>query len=393
MREKINRVSPRPTKILFVFEFPPSDSEWQVRDLTAGLRARRRGLVIEFCSGVISKYRPGGLSPMRVLNGLWVHVRTVAQILFGRHDVVIVRSAPPLIQMTVSAACRVRGTPYWVWLMDAHPEIEALRWGRIPGLGWLCRRLASLNARCLARAKIVVVLDEGMRRRLIPDMRVDRVIICPTWGSRRPVAIEGKFARRSERGRPRVLRLAYLGNLSMAHDLPLMDQLLQACAERVEVEVTFIGTSEASIRAMADLTIGHRITLSTSPRIPFDELSIELPKRQIDYGIISLAEEFLGLLSPSKFSGYLVASLPIIYLGPAGTNAAIVCDELGAGIRLSRETLSGSGRARAINHIVNEIEHEKMREQTGHALRYLEKYDGDYLAGEILACAGLPDCG
>lgn len=168
-------------RILMVFEFPPGDHEWQLRDLAKGLSARRPRLRIDFCTGPAGKYRPGGLHPRRLAGGFWVHLRAFFQIVTGRYDAVLVRSSPPLIPMTVAAACRLRRIPYWVWLMDAHPEIERELWEKIPVLGWLCGLLVRVNAGCLRRADIVVVLDEGMRRRLVPSLAQSRVIVCPTW--------------------------------------------------------------------------------------------------------------------------------------------------------------------------------------------------------------------
>jgi hypothetical protein len=173
-----------PKSILVVFEFPPSDAEWQVRDLAASLRQHAPHLEISHCSGFVDRYAPGGLHPRRLLNGIWVHVRAFFQIVFGGYDVVLVRSAPPLIQMTVAAACHLRRLPYWVWLMDAHPEIEHELWRHMFLVGPMCGLLSKLNASCLRSAALVVVLDDGMRQRLIPGLNESRVVTCPTWGSR-----------------------------------------------------------------------------------------------------------------------------------------------------------------------------------------------------------------
>lgn len=176
--DKVERVQ----RLLCVFEFPPGDAEWQLRDLAEGLRRQQPGLQLSFCGGWIQKYTPGGLRPWRILNGLWVHLRAFFQILFGNYDTVLVRSAPPLIQMTVALTCWVRRIPYWVWLMDAHPEIEHELWSRVFAFGKALSVLKKLNTRCLEKAQIVIVLDEGMRQRLLPLMPTEHVIICPTWG-------------------------------------------------------------------------------------------------------------------------------------------------------------------------------------------------------------------
>lgn len=175
----------RGPRVLIVFEFPPGDAEWQLRDVADHLQALDPSIEVSVCAGWLAQYSPGGLSLARVANGAWVHLRAFAQILAGPYDAVLVRSAPPLIQMTVAAACRLTVKPFWVWLMDAHPEIEAEIWGRRPVLGSLCRALVRLNRRVLAAAELVIVLDDAMRQRLLPGHDECRVVICPTWGQLR----------------------------------------------------------------------------------------------------------------------------------------------------------------------------------------------------------------
>lgn len=169
-------------RLLIVFEFPPGEHEWQNRDVAEGLRRQVPGLQISFCHGWYAKYQAGGRRFGRLANGLWVHLKSFFQVLFGRYDAVLVRSTPPLIQITVAAACRLRGIPYWVWLMDAHPEIEYELWASKPGIGTMLSSLVKLNAACLRRAHLVIVLDDSMRHRLVSSLADERVIVCPTWG-------------------------------------------------------------------------------------------------------------------------------------------------------------------------------------------------------------------
>jgi hypothetical protein len=191
---------------------------------------------------------------------------------------------------------------------------------------------------------------------------------------------------------PSVLRLAYLGNLGRAHDVPLLLEFLTACAERVAVDLCFIGTAEESLDGLRPALKSNRFQLRVLPHVSFDQLAFVLPPMKFDYGLVTFSARFLGLLSPSKFSGYLAASLPIVYLGPAGTNAAIVCDRLGAGIRLNHDQLQGRERAESLGRVLDRQSRAEMHGKTKAAREYFDQFDGDYLAREILQRVGPSNC-
>lgn len=46
-------------------------------------------------------------------------------------------------------------------------------------------------------------------------------------------------------------------------------------------------------------------------------------------------DRLAGVLSPSKFSGYLSFGLPILNIGPSGTNADYACSNFKAGVSLN----------------------------------------------------------
>lgn len=185
-----------------------------------------------------------------------------------------------------------------------------------------------------------------------------------------------------------LLRLAYLGNLGLAHDVPLLCEFLVKCAASVRVEVCFIGTAEKSLGAVRRDAAVPNLTISSCPSIDFEKLAEKLPAMKFDYGLVSLSERFLGLVSPSKFSGYLAGALPMIYLGPAGSNAAMVCDEFGAGMRLTGEDLRGEKFAATLDQLMAAGTKERMRAATVPALRHFDRYNGGFLAEAILERAG-----
>ena len=367
-------------KFLLIFEFPPGEHEWQLRDLAAGLSKANQSRDILFCCGFYKRYESGGLRPLRILNGVWVHLRSFFTILFGRFDHVIVRTSPPLIQMTVALVSRLRGVRYGVWLMDAHPELEDEIWAQVPVVGALCRLLVRLNKLCLAGAEFVVVLDEAMGRRLVPNHESNRIIICPTWGATRlgksqPLATLMKHSQR--------LKFIYLGNLGAAHDVSAMCQLLSVCAKHGEVALTFIGTSPLAVDAVACELRGTDVHLESLPGIPFEQLDQLLPVHGFDFGIVTLKAALAGLLSPSKYIGYLVAGIPLIYLGPPSNNAAKVCDQFEAGLRLSSSDFVEKQSELTVGKLKDLHLRLKLRRNTAPVLQYFDQFDGEYLAAQI----------
>jgi colanic acid biosynthesis glycosyl transferase WcaI len=365
---------------LLVFEFPPGKHEWQLRDLGEALgRSSVTSRTVDYCAGFLTRYRPGGLSPLRLVNGLWVHLRAVVSILFGRWTHIVVRSSPPLIQMAVGVACRLRGIPYGIWLMDAHPELEAEIWRDWPLMGAPSGALARRNARCLERAEFVVVLDEAMRQRLVPHLPASRVVICPTWGDKRPAL---KHAAPPAPPQKTGLRLVYLGNMGMAHDVPGIVRLLRAAAKCGPVSVAFWGSGQKIVNRIARELTDCAVEFSVHPAVPFERLADELAPAGFHYGLVALQRRFAGLLSPSKYIGYLAAGLPVICWGPPGNNSAYVCDRLHAGARIDPKA-SDAELTSAIDMILDEQRWLAWRANTAQAAQFFYQFGGEFLAAQI----------
>jgi hypothetical protein len=372
--------------LLCVFEFPPSDIEWQMRDLAGQLQTQSPGIRVRFCAGFLRAYRPGGLTLSRLLNGAWVHGRAFGQILCGSYDAVLVRSAPPLIQLTVAVACGLRRIRFWVWLMDAHPEIEQVLWRERAALSAVLEGLNRLNRRFLRRAEIVIVLDEAMRRRLVPDRAESRMIVCPTWGRELPPLVADED--RGVDGGPEVLRLLYLGNLGFAHDLAALRRLLEVCVKRAPVELTFIGTPKSAIARIRDQSPGSRLKINELPHVPFVRLATLLRTLTLDYGLVALQERFAGLVSPSKFIGYLIGGVPVLYLGPPETNTAVACDHCGAGLRVDSALLAPENESRLIGRVFDLKSQAERRLAIPAAIAHFHAYDATFLAAQILERTG-----
>lgn len=179
------------------------------------------------------------------------------------------------------------------------------------------------------------------------------------------------------------LRFVYLGNLGRAHDVPLFLDFLQACAREIETEVGFVGTAEASLGPVREAAAARGFRVEQHPHVAFEQLPQKLPPLRFDYGLVAFSEKFAGLLSPSKFSGYLVANLPIVYLGPPGTNGAMVCDRFGAGRRLDRSSLAPEVLRGVLRAMLAQRGSAELTARVGEARAFFDRFDGEYLACEI----------
>ncbi len=71
-----------------------------------------------------------------------------------------------------------------------------------------------------------------------------------------------------------------------------------------------------------------------------------------DVGLITLADDAAGVMSPSKLHAYLAASLPVLYAGPSGGNIADAIERFACGVRVSRS--DGAAMAECVRRLKTE---------------------------------------
>jgi hypothetical protein len=216
--------------------------------------------------------------------------------------------------------------------MDYHPEIEA-RALESRGLGAFARLLRALDARAMVRFAGIVVPDRAMATLARARAPRAEVLEHPTWGADGSAAPEPvSYTPGARRG---VVRLAYSGNLGRTHDLVPLASLLRALAGRAKVEL-YVGASAEGNRRFGALGSELGIPVfERQGRVPLPELLALYNEWRIDLGVVLLSDAAAGLVSPSKFSGYINFGIPLLYIGPADTNAADICSLLHGGFRMA----------------------------------------------------------
>ncbi|MDD2762791.1 MAG: hypothetical protein PHE83_02320 [Opitutaceae bacterium] len=305
--------------------------------LIEALQELRPDTSVHYIHGVLGEYQPGGFRPQRLANLVWVYVAAAWEMAVRRPDFVFVRTSPPGAQLWVALLGALLHIPAGCWMMDYHPEIEARALERMK-LGWMAGWLRSIDAVLLQHFSVIVALDHAIAnvcRQRAPKVPI---IVHPTWGAD---ASETYFPYQRQSGEDRGMRrLVYAGNLGVTHDTRVLGELLKALRSGGEVELVVIGASKSAERTLASLCANAKVVTRTFPRLPFSQLRDAFEQLGVDMGVVLLADESAGLVSPSKFAAYLKYGVPMVYIGPANTNSHEIVTRFGAGFWLRNNSSS-----------------------------------------------------
>lgn len=315
-------------KILFISEFDGEAFDGLVPTVCQETAKRFPLADVRLISGFLAQYTYGGLRPSRILNYAVVYGRSLAALIRHRPQVVVVDTTPPLIQWWLALLGPLLGARVYIWLMDYHPEIEARLAARQRGFRWLATVLRFTDRRLLKRISGVVTLDQAMAETVRAQCPQVPVKVHPTWSRQGtdaydPTALNNDTAE---------FRLVYVGNLGVSHGLEDLEMLLEKIDIHRVVKLLAVGGNAGGRVLLQQMADRLGVVCEQSGRLSWSELRERVNAFRPNYAVVLMDENKRGLLSPSKYATYLKLGLPILYLGPANTNADVVCREQGAGL-------------------------------------------------------------
>jgi glycosyltransferase involved in cell wall biosynthesis len=277
------------------------------------------------------------------LGGAWRMLR------LPRQDVIVAMTTPPFAVVAALVHQLLhRSTRVVLWSMDCYPD-AAERFGELRPGGAVSRALRALNRWAFRRVDVVVGLDRAMVELLESQYATDpkrpRFEVIPNWErlERFPAVPEGSASWSGYEGlavgdRTVVL---YLGNTGVGHRF---DTVLDA-AERLgdEAWFVFVGGGERWAALQAEVRERHLANVVFRPYVPKDETPAVMAGAHL--ALITLHDRSLGVMSPSKLHANLAAGLPILYVGPAGSNVDEAITRFDAGRSLREGDVDGLVRA------------------------------------------------
>jgi colanic acid biosynthesis glycosyl transferase WcaI len=262
---------------------------------------------------------------------------TLRVLLLPRQDVIVVMTTPPYVVLValLHKALHPR-TRVVLWSMDCYPD-AAERLGALPDHPVVTRGFRALTRFAFRHLDHVVALDGAMAELLGHyEHGAGRppVTVIPNWERRsllpeplRPGPWPG-FAMLGTGGRPVIL---YLGNAGVGHRF---ETVLDAAARmQDEAAFVFIGGGAQFDELQAEVRRRRLRNVRFRGYVPKDETPALMAGAAA--ALITLDDRAIGIMSPSKLHSNLAAGLPILYVGPAGSNVdeAIERHDCGTSVR------------------------------------------------------------
>lgn len=274
--------------------------------------------------------------------GAWVRIA-----LLRRQDVIVCMTTPPYIVLAgmLHKLLHPR-TRVVLWSMDVYPD-TAERFDKLDPSGPVSRVLRAVNRWVYPRLDHLVVLDEAMREILVDQYAAadpPPTTIIPNWepasmfpADARPAPWPG-YADASLDGR---FVVAYLGNTGTGHRF---DSVVEAAGRLSDRPVAFLFVG-GGVR-WDELDAAHHALSrgATSPIVLRSYVDkSETPGILAGAGaaLITLDDRSRGLMSPSKLHSSLAAGVPILYVGPTGTNVDDAIVRHGCGVSLRNGDVDG----------------------------------------------------
>lgn len=258
----------------------------------------------------------------RALWTIGTNLRLVAAALpaIRRADEVLFTGSPPfLVHLLVPLNLLLRRR-FVYRITDFHPECLIAELGRSPAPLALFRRLTVALRRRVAR---IEVLGEDQRRRLLADGIAPERISVHRYGP--PVEVDPAA--------PPLLRpaelegfvvLLYSGNFGVAHDhTTFLDGYRlhhRAGSGRV---VLWLNATGAKADEVARALVADGLPFHRSAPVATAELAALLVTP--DAHLITLRDEFVGLVLPSKIYGAVASGRPILFVGSDQSDVHAIC--------------------------------------------------------------------
>ncbi len=246
-------------------------------------------------------------------------------VFLPRQDAIISLTTPPYIAWAAVVHRIIHpGAKIVLWNMDCYPEL-AERSDKLRANGVAARIMRFMNRTLFGRLDHLVCLDSAMVELLMsqytPADRELPVSVVPNWEPADAYPADASpepWSKRADLGIDEGdFVLLYMGNMGYGHQF---DTVLDAAEQLRDepVKFLFVGGGSRYEAVEADAKQRNLANVIMHPYVLAEDVASV--KAAADCALITLRDCILGVMSPSKLHSNLAMHLPVVYIGPEGSN-------------------------------------------------------------------------
>jgi colanic acid biosynthesis glycosyl transferase WcaI len=305
------------------------------REIRNGVEVRRLPL---------SSFGKSSLAIRLVAQALFLLQASVRGLFVGRLRAVLASTSPPFTGPGAAFISRIRGARLLWWVMDLNPD-QLVAASRARPEALAVRIFDWLNRITLARADVVVALDDFMRQRLLAKLAVpEKMHVIPPW----PIDVAtADQAESGDRFRQRHALdehfvVMYAGNHSPQNPLDTLLAAAENLRDRRDIRFVFVGGGGGK-KAVEDLAGALPATVLSLPYQPRDQLHEMLAAA--DLHVVSIGDPMIGILHPCKIYTAMHVGKPILVLGSKQSPAGRIVTAHGLGWCVEHGDVAGAEKA------------------------------------------------
>jgi glycosyltransferase involved in cell wall biosynthesis len=234
--------------------------------------------------------------------------------LVTRHDLLIMKTDPPLLSVLGWMVARIKGARLIHWLQDLFPEVARELGINLPKA--LYRLVTAVRDASLKGADANVVLGRRMAQRLrATGIGDSHIIEIPNWVIDRDIKPVPRDHNplRAEWGLKNRFVVGYSGNLGRAHDIDTMYAAARHLSDDPRFLFLFIGGGAGMKQLQARVAAEGPANILFRPYQPIEQLSNSLSAPDLHWATLSPMLE--GLIVPSKSYGVFATGRPLLFIG------------------------------------------------------------------------------
>ncbi len=263
---------------------------------------------------------------LRFQNYLFFSIYAFFKLLFINNiSLIISQTNPPGVIVVSALISFLKRIPFIIISMDLYPEVF-IKNIKKENFSFLYKFLLKVFNRSYRQSNKVVSLGKNMTNKLLAKgILLKNIVTIPNWATG-DLTIQRNTINKLEKkwGVEKGIKILYSGNLGIAHEFETILQGIKSSnllPEELQTIFVGFGSRLSEVKELSKLMPYERSILIKS-FVKASEMPLTMSLASM--GLVTLRENFSGLVFPSKFAGYLARGISILYIGPDSEISEII---------------------------------------------------------------------